>query len=183
MPNKWSYEVFRSHEDTLRTHHVTAMKIIREYAGLFNVRIQRVSENQFFEKVRMNFEHGEIEQHPSGDIAFSKAHRAVLHVGPTREHLMLLPHEITHVMWPGTMPEDPENEWSFGMIPYELAWMKKLCREKGKKGIQCLDAWSYYAHEGAPMEEDMHIMMEKSKDITQKHQLPNPWISTEDISP
>lgn len=94
--------------------------------------------------------------HPNLFLAFSQTARCVYYAEPKRTALLYLPHEVIHVVWP-TVPWDPEIEWLEGLLPYEMAWLDRLCRTSTER--ECFKCWSRYADEGRDAVADFDFVL------------------------
>lgn len=89
-----------------------------------------------------------------------------------------MPHEATHVVWPWL--HDSALEWDSGMIPFELAWLDRLCGPS-PIGREAFDEFVGYAEDGVPGDGGAYKVMqlpmiiEPARAEVRRLKLPDPW--------
>lgn len=152
--------------------HAAWEKLLREYARILGVRVYLSPE------VPVGPRRRSWRAHPSvKGFFFSRPERAVRIAHPDLASLALwddaplgayAPHEVTHAIWPGRIATSPEEEWASGMMPFEMAWMRRLCTDPNMFRVL-----AEYAKDG--QEEDGVDAEAAARRVISKHHLPDPW--------
>lgn len=157
-------QLVKGGEAYLEAHHIAAKAVIKDLYDVLGVTKHRWRRNI----------PADAEVFPgAANVAFVQSEKRVYHAAPIRRSLLYLPHEAVHCVWP-EVPEDAADEWEVGLIPYELAWLERLCTTPTQR--RCLGVWQQYADEGVPGHpDDVAEAWGRARDAVDEYNLPDPW--------
>lgn len=145
--------------------HSAWVKLLQDYAAVLRVRLVFAPKKP----------RGAWVLHPNhAGLGFSQRRRAVWIGAPDLGaptdfgdvEGVWTPHEVTHAAWPD-LPLDSEAEWRSGLIPYERAWMRRLC-----SNTAMVEALEEYTEEGADVRCDDEVA---ARHKVRLYGLPNPF--------
>lgn len=159
----------------------SAMPVIRAYAHLLGVSAPK---SATWRRFRSEKEDGTLIEHPGagvGALGYDRGGKRVLYVGERLNVIEYLPHEITHCAWPADITSGPEEEWSSGMLCFEMAWLERLAVTPWAR--KWLERWKDYAMEGRAKDPAKAYDAERrAKRVVRKYKLPDPWATSRTTS-